>query len=317
MNGSILKLGRKAYSLVFPVKSEYVGNNRMYSNKSYSNDLIYKYLISDEPCMISRFGSTEMNCVANYIGVRDLKKDWVGYIKGKSLPWWWESATINQMKICAGFFSPEIIHIERFCELMIEDVKSVDILGSWLQEEVLFDDSLQGAKRVPLEDLEPFFSPNPWTRALKNKKVLVVHPFADTIERQYQKRELLFDNELLPDFELITIKAVQSAAGEKPEYDTWFDALDAMKMAIDSVDFDICIIGCGAYGLPLAAHVKRQGKKAVHLGGVTQMLFGIKGKRWEQFIAWPYANMFNEYWIRPGQEEKPKSAALIEGACYW
>jgi hypothetical protein len=317
MTGFILKLLRKAYSIVFPPKSEYVANNRMYSNKSYSNDLIYKHLVSDEPCMISRFGSTEMNCVVNYMGIHDSKKDWVGYIKGKSLPWWWESGTINQMKICAGFFSPEIMHIERFCELMIEDIKSVDILGSWLQEEVLFDDSLQGAKRVPLEDLEPFFSANPWTRALKNKKVLVVHPFADTIERQYQKRELLFDNGLLPDFDLITIKAVQSAAGEKPEYDTWFDALDAMKMEIDSVDFDICILGCGAYGLPLAAHIKRQGKKAVHLGGVTQMLFGIKGKRWEQFIVWPYANMFNEHWIRPGQKEKPKSAALIEDACYW
>ena len=26
-------------------------------------------------------------------------------------------------------------------------------------------------------------------------------------------------------------------------------------------------LGCGAYGFPLAAHVKRMGKKAIHMGG--------------------------------------------------
>lgn len=47
---------------------------------------------------------------------------------------------------------------------------------------------------------------------------------------------------------------------------------------MDKIDYDICLIGCGAYGFPLAAHAKRKGKKAVHLGGALQLLFGIKGK---------------------------------------
>ena len=54
-----------------------------------------------------------------------------------------------------------------------------------------------------------------------------------------------------------------------------------MKAQIDKEDFDICLIGAGAYGFPLAAYVKRKGKKAVHLGGALQLLFGIKGSRWE------------------------------------
>lgn len=33
-------------------------------------------------------------------------------------------------------------------------------------------------------------------------------------------------------------------------------------------DYDICLIGYSAYGFPLAAHAKRKGKKAVHLGGI-------------------------------------------------
>ena len=168
-----------------------------------------------------------------------------------------------------------------------------------------------------LEDLEPFFAPNPWTRALEGKKILVVHPFTETIEKQYNKRELIFENNLLPAFELKTIKAVQSIAGTKTEYASWFEALESMKNKISNTDYDICIIGAGAYGLPLAAHVKRIGKKSIHLGGVTQLLFGIIGRRWEDFLFWPYKNLFNKHWIRPGETEKPIGAEKVEDACYW
>ena len=49
------------------------------------------------------------------------------------------------------------------------------------------------------------------------------------------------------------------------------------------IDFDVAIIGCGAYGFPLAAKLKQAGKQAIHLAGATQLLFGIKGKRWEEY----------------------------------
>jgi hypothetical protein len=39
---------------------------------------------------------------------------------------------------------------------------------------------------------------------------------------------------------------------------------------IDCLEFDVALIGAGAYGLPLAACVKRLGKKAIHMGGVTK-----------------------------------------------
>jgi hypothetical protein len=100
-----------------------------------------------------------------------------------------------------------------------------------------------------------------------------------------------------------------------------------MEDEIDKHEYDVCLIGCGAYGMPLAAHVKRQGKKAVHLGGVLQLLFGIKGNRWEDpYYAvkeWgvpvgAYANLVNRpYWIKPGEYGRPKNADNVEGACYW
>lgn len=210
---------------------------------------------------------------------------------------------------------------------MIKDSKEIDILGSWRKEENLLVDT-SSIKLVHLLCLEPFHAQNPWTRALKGKKVLVIHPFAQTIEKQYtNNRNLLFTNpDILPDFELQTLIAIQSLGG-KSQFNTWFDALQYMKDEIDKRDYDIALIGCGAYGFPLAAHIKRSGKKAIHLGGALQLLFGIKGKRWTNpnygvnslsFIKTNYYNnLMNDFWVSPSKAEKPSNANNVEGACYW
>lgn len=81
----------------------------------------------------------------------------------------------------------------------------------------------------------------------------------------------------MPEFELKVLKAVQTlAGGQDDRFTDWFEALDYMYCEALKMEFDVAIIGCGAYGMPLAAKLKQAGKKAVHLGGVTQILFGIK-----------------------------------------
>lgn len=105
--------------------------------------------------------------------------------------------------------------------------------------------------------LEPYRSSTPWSKALERKKVLVVHPFEESIQHQYAIHEKIFKNQdILPDFELITYKAIQTNAGGICDFNTWFEALDTMFEDIKKIDFDIAIIGCGAYGLPLAAKIK-------------------------------------------------------------
>ncbi len=314
-----LKIARKVYAIFNPDSSSFGRNWKMVSTKDYSNELIYKKLTDEKPCMIARLGAFELDCLVNYLGVnkKELYKSHIGLIKGQTPEWWWKKSLLRSMQTNAGFFPVTVDKIEKYCELMIADISQVDILGSWLKHESFFSQELINAKRVVLEDIEPFFLSNPWTRAFEGKKVLVIHPFSETIEQQYLKRELLFENNLLPRFELKTIKAVQSIAGEITEFRDWFEALESMKNKIDATDYDICIIGAGAYGFPLAAHIKRMGKKSIHLGGATQLLFGIKGKRWEEYIVYPYTNLYNEHWVRPEENEKPKNAQVVEGACYW
>lgn len=292
------------------------------------SDIIYKLLMDEKPCMIARFGAFELSTIINYIGVKQGRQPFFKYIKGEVPKWWWDEQLIKFMNTNAGFFPPTQEKIEQFCELMLEDTKEVDLLGSWLNNEYYFLDKLPHANFVPLRMLEPFWATESWGKALKDKKILVVHPFDETIKQQYKNRDKLFNNpDILPEFtSLHVIKAVQSLGGNQEQFKDWFEALQWMKDEIDKHDYDICLIGCGAYGFPLAAHVKRQGKKAFHLGGALQLLFGIRGKRWENPMygvkEWgipigSYSSLMNEYWIRPNQTEKTKNAQQVEGACYW
>jgi hypothetical protein len=322
-----LKALRKIYAKTFSVQP--LAKRECITDADIASKLIYDKLMSDEPCMIARFGATELMTMVNYLGVHKKgKKNILKYIKGQELDWWWNKNCLNQMEQWSGFFPSTVEKIEKFCELMLDDMKEVDIMGSWLANEQYFNNGLINTIKIQFHLLEPFWSKQAWTLTLQGKKILVIHPFAELIEHQYRNnRTNLFENpDILPKYDLQTIKAIQSLGGETNGFNDWFEALDWMKQEIDKRDYDICLIGCGAYGFPLAAHVKRQGKKAVHLGGALQLIFGIKGKRWEnpnhEVKRWGlpygfYPSLMNEYWVRPYGQMKPQNANQVENACYW
>lgn len=295
---------------------------------NFASQIIYEYLSSDKPCMIARFGSTELACLINYLGVTKDKYKFFSYFKGKTSAWWWEHKIINQMQNWSGFYPPTKEKIEQFCILMLQDIPQVDVLGSWLVGENRVRPFLRNKMIIDLRLLEPFWSEDPWSRVLEGKKVLVVHPFAETILYQYVNRAKLFNNpSIIPTFgSFNVVQAVQTLGESDNRFNDWFEALDFMKSEIDKHDYDVCLIGCGAYGFHLAAHVKRSGKKSVHLGGALQLLFGIRGKRWEDpnygvyewnIASGSYSNMMNEFWVRPSDNYKPKNANNVEDGCYW
>lgn len=313
----IRKLHKKFFHHLSPFYS--TGDAHLDYTGQSASDLIQNTLASDSPCMICRMGATEMNAVLTYLAIREnsgLLSKSIKYIRGEIPCFWWDDKTISMMSINAGVFSANEKNLDRFAERILSDFPYVDILGSWLRSEKVLLCSSPKAKTVHLTDLEPYRHQEPWSAILQGKRVLVVHPFEESIKRQYAKRKLLFkDPRILPDFELLTLKAVQSSAGNKVDFVDWFEALDWMCEKIKTMNFDIAIIGAGAYGLPLAAYVKRVGKKAVHLGGATQVLFGIRGKRWDERPF--FKQLYNEYWVRPLPEETPEKSQAIEAACYW
>ena len=274
-------------------------NNSEKNNQSF----LYNKVLSGKPAMIARFGANEIKAVL-YPRFPSLLKFFL------------KKHIFRRMFTAAGFFPSNEENIVKFSKMMIDDIKIIDVLGSWRLEEFFLRKELKNANKIKLQNLEPYFYENPWSKALEDKKILVIHPFAESISEQYKKKDFLFANQyILPNFKLDVIKAVQSLSGEKNPFENWFQALEFMKNQVLKKDFDIALIGCGAYGFPLAAHVKRIGKQAIHLGGSLQILFGIKGKRWDNHPV--ISKLYNEHWIRPQVEDKPSQAHLVEDACYW
>ena len=299
-------------------KSYYPQDGTLLVDPSETQDKIYDMLLSEKPCMITRFGSVELQAVVDYLNPPTLKNAF-RFVKGEVPAWGYAPSTIRTMLINAGFFPSTRKMLDRFGQLMLGCMPLVDMLGCWRLEESVVMPYMSQATRVPLYALEPYYFDNPWTPALEGKKVLVIHPFEETILKQHEKgryERLFTDPRLTPNYELQTIKAVQSIAGNKPdEFDDWFQALDWMKGKIDNRDFDIAIIGCGAYGFPLAAHVKQIGKKAIHLGGAVQNLFGIDSLAMRDNDR--KKRLVNEYWVYPSAEETPKNKELVENGRYW
>ncbi len=207
----------------------------------------------------------------------------------------------------AGFFPATAEDLDRFAREYLHAVGALDAVAVWFNpgESDLAREFCREAELVPLRSLEPYYHRVPWSAKLAGKRVLVIHPFADSIADNYAHiRQVLFeDPSVLPAFELRVLKAVQSIAGEETEFASWFDALDHMKSEMEAVEFDVCIVGAGAYGLPLAAYAKAMGKVAIHMGGATQVLFGIRGRRWDEHEV--ISKFYNEHWTRPRPSETP------------
>jgi len=84
---------------------------------------------------------------------------------------------------------------------------------------------------------------------------------------------------------------------------------------MNAIDYDIALIGAGAYGFPMGCYAKQSGKKAIVIGGPLQLLFGIKGNRWK---AYPEINrvMQRSAWTTPSSEETLQNINLVHGN-YW
>lgn len=274
------------------------------------NIMLAEAIKRGKPFMAGRFGSNELLFTKlGYFHENDYLSDF----------------DLNTYKLNienCGLFPLNIDTIQKFSNLMCLSLKETDLMCVWYNvlEDYFIEKYMPMNSNLTHRKILDFWNyDKPWTSALKGKKVLVIHPLADLIQEQYNRREKLFQNDaILPEFELRVFKAVQTIAGTRDErFSSWFHALDYMSNEVARIDFDVALIGCGAYGFPLAAKIKESGRIAIHVGGVTQILFGIIGTRWERDGEPKLMQHVNEFWVRPGIKDIPKNAKQVEGSCYW
>lgn len=287
--------------------------------KNEGNLKIKNLFKTKNPFLISRFGTTELNVVCHFL--RNNR------YKNASFP---ETLRKN-ISVLSGFYPEDDASLVKFSRMFLQAVESIDGLGVrwekfdqefWLNEKFILKHFCGNAALLGIESIStPFLFAESWLGELQNKKVLVIHPFKKTIESQLERKKTWNQNVKMPDCKIRVLQAEQSLSDHKKfsKYQTWFEALKAMEQEILQADFDVALVGAGAYGLFLGDFCKRLGKTAVHVGGALQLFFGIYGKRWTDKTSPDHipASFFNEHWVWPSEAEIPQGSHLVEQGCYW
>jgi hypothetical protein len=145
-----------------------------------------------------------------------------------------------------------------------------------------------------------------FSAVLPGKKVLVVSPFAESITGNFHNRRSFFRDYTYPEFDLVTYNTPITYSGLPPELypdSSWHETLARMQREVAALDFDIALLSCGSYALPLGEFIARKcGKHAVYVGGVLQLYFGVMGRRYVNPFFLDQIN--REAFITPVEGEK-------------
>ena len=224
----------------------------------------------------------------------------------------------------AGVYPDTQENINNYLERFKKYLKDLDICAIWNNnrefEMTLMKSCNPNFKQIELCDIEPFYFDIHWSYFLKGKTVLVISSFSKSIETQYKIKDKIWNNGLLPDFNLITLQFPTMYylvdENKKKEYPVNSNKLlDDYIEKLGNIHFDILLIGAGAYSIPLIVEAKRMGKIGIHLGGGLQIVFGIKGGRWDNHKI--ISHFYNEHWKRPYPDEIPENSKMAEDGAYW
>lgn len=275
------------------------------------NDLIARALAGRRPAAFGKIGDRECCALAAHLGLRQFYKyTW-------SAPAYAEADLHRQ----AGVFPPTAAAVRAFAALYLDRLGAFDGLAVWhsIGESRILARHAPQAVRFAIETLEPYFHAEPWSAHLAGRRVLVVHPFADTIRTQYARRTELWPDHpgVLPEFELEVLRSPYGfAATAFPDWSAMLRALETQIAALHRrAPLDAVLLGCGAAGVPLAAFAKKLGAVGIHTGGPTQLLFGIRGRRWDGLPQ--FRPFMNAAWTRATATETPVEAGTVDRGGYW
>ena len=262
---------------------------------------------SQKPLCVNRIGLVELDAV----------RSWK---KKRSIDDRTSRAQFELLKKNAGVYPITTRQLDEFSLRYANAIRNSDyvsVIGNFGEAE--FHQELGGDQAIfHIKGIDPFYWENPWTNELSGKTVLVVSPFVDTIADQHAKLGGVWENApfSLPKFELATLRAPLSGGiVSQPDYPSWTVACETLEDQMAKIEFDVAIIGAGAFAPHLAYKAKLLGKIGINLGGSTQILFGVRGKRWDNHAV--VSSFFNENWVRPSPFETPTHSKDVEEGCYW
>ena len=277
-----------------------------------SNKKIIELLEKNEPFLISRLGiGAETYLTYQYLSCSQINFNY-----------------LNALNNNAGIYNVNKT-LRNYLDLYSECIKNSDYLacftGSIVNEQNFFINKFN-LNMLHSRVIEPFYccleNEKPWSHYLINKKVLIISPFVESFKKQLDNGFQIFKDPEKKIFlygqEFIFYKSFQTSGGNHLHL-SWLETYNIMCNDISKLDFDIALLGCGGYGLPLCNHIKtKMNKSAIYIGGGLQLLFGVMGKRWENNEMWNKIIKENDTkFIKPSGDEIIKNNNNIEGGCYW
>lgn len=302
----------RLFRLEMPVRSRLF--MRSLPKTERTQEMIKAYITSDAPFLLLRFGLYEYQLCYQYLEkANGLRRGYSDFIR-------------RHIRMDTGIQAEGDAVLDKYAQYVVENLYEVDIMGYWRNypEKLVFSSYYQkGCNHLDINDLYPYpywhESKLPdWQMNLSGRTVLVVTSFARTIEKQYSGRKSIWKDadRILPEFEVIVYQAVQTSGGAADDrFVSWEDAVEHMEKEILRIDFDIALVSCGGYGLPLAIRLKKYGKKVIQWGGCYQLWFGILGGRWKNDPK--IQKYVNDSWVYPLESEIPPMAEQVNDSAYW
>lgn len=152
-----------------------------------------------------------------------------------------------------------------------------------------------------------------WIEFFENKRLLFITAFPETAKKQIESKNLFkaFGISDTVKLDVQFCKPPVSFCKNYPHENT-VDSYRILEQDVSGYDFDIAIIGCGCYGVPVGNYIySHMNKTAIIVGGVIQLFFAIRGARWNKY------DIYNEYWTNVLDSELPENKELVEGGCYF
>lgn len=171
--------------------------------------------------------------------------------------------------------------------------------------------------KIMAQSLEPYYVKDSWMPALRGKKILIIHPFAKTIQQQLQNLSQIYPNrEWFPEC-TITCLAPPLTLARNHQNKDWKVHLDEFLVKVaEQTEIDIALVAAGGYGMLISDYLyTKMNKSVMYIGGALQLFFGIIGKRW--FTNKEIMALMNDEWMRPVAADKPANFSKVEKGCYW
>lgn len=166
-------------------------------------------------------------------------------------------------------------------------------------------------------NISNFILNNPWTTALKNKKILLISPYVELFKEKETYYNKIYDCNLFPNCNFIYLNInininISSINKEndninkengnitKEEELTFLENLNILNWKLMEIKdcFDIALVDCKGYNNIICNEIFKLGKSAICIGDVLPMYFGI----YNDNLLNKYKDIFliyhNKYWTK-------------------